>query len=402
MTHKKYAWMILAAAVLLSSCDLLGIGGDDKNEESGPALLWKINATGGAIGSPPIIEDENLYLRGFELMKVGLKAGSKEWTVLIEEGSNLPDYLKRMLVTGQAVVAGQPERIKAFRKSDGQVLWEIDTGFSFNDAEPSGAGTFLLAYTSGRIFAAYEQELIGLDTSTGNREVTIMLDGTGPGNRSKEITALTAGKGAAPLLFAATRYTIDDGWTDEGRVIALDSRNGRTVWSVEVSDTPDDNIAPAPRDLLLADGLLVVLTGSGAIALEPASGKMMWQTALDEGGSRLLAGGNAIFINSYSGTIYRLDSRNGSVQWKISALDSPVGFDFEPLVWDSGYLYYPNLKSNVFGISIIDAENGKTERFLTASDIRNVEFDFGFMGSMSVRNSYMVRQGGLNTYGIKF
>src|SRR5699024_12585294 len=98
----------------------------------------------------------------------------------------------------------------------------------------------------------------------------------------------------------------------------------------------------------------------------------------------------------------RLDSRKRSEQWKMSALDSPVSIDFEPLVWDSGYLYYPDLRSNVFGISIIDAENGKTERFLTASDIRNVEFDFGFMGSMSVRNSYMVRQGGLNTYGIKF
>lgn len=401
--YKNPLWLILATVFIVSSCDLLGIGGDndDAEKETGPSLLWKLDTTGGTSGTAPIIDRGKVYVRSFELMKVDLKTGSQEWTTGMLGDYHLPDYMKKMLITDKTVLVGQPDNITAFRKSDGQLVWKTNTGLPSGDTDSLYAEPYLLTQTSDHVFAAREQSLIGLEKSTGNRQIEITLDSVASNQAPEKIIALAGGKDASPLLFAATRYKTDDGSMKGSRIFAIDFQNGNSAWTRSVSEVHDDRTDKAPADLIWADGLLVVLTASEVTALEPNTGNRVWQTSLDEVGAQLLSAGNAIYVGTYMGTVIRLGSTDGTIKWRSQTEDYSFAIVTGRMVWEEGYLYYQKFSNENAGIRIIETENGRTERILGVSDIKDAGLDFWFFGGISVEGSYMVKQTELATYGIK-
>src|SRR5699024_9386581 len=128
------------------------------------------------------------------------------------------------------------------------------------------------------------------------------------------------------------------------------------------------------------------------------SGNIVWETTLDEGGSRLLAADGALFVSNLIGVIFRLNGTDGNLQWEMRPQDSDtqISVNFISPVWDGCYLYYLEFGNMTYGIRIVDAANGKTARFVSASDI-----NLGFFDGIAVQGSYMVRQNQIDTYGIK-
>jgi outer membrane protein assembly factor BamB len=90
-----------------------------------------------------------------------------------------------------------------------------------------------------------------------------------------------------------------------GAVLALDTRTGNTLWSVE---------APRAAQLALAGGLVVAVTASKVVALSPADGGAVWTTPLvgSPGGAPVVAG-KWLLVPAGAGGLRWLEAATGRV-----------------------------------------------------------------------------------------
>lgn len=136
--------------------------------------------------------------------------------------------------------------------------------------------------------------------------------------------------------------------TAGGTVYRLHVGNGATVWSHPGLGTVNGSTV-FTRD----DSKIIVSNGSSVTALNWADGTTAW--TVNYGTTMFKAGvapNGTIVIGSQSGTIYGLDSTNGSVLWTWTALDKVTGGPgFSP---DGTVAYVPSVDGRIYALRVSD------------------------------------------------
>lgn len=155
------------------------------------------------------------------------------------------------------------------------------------------------------------------------------------GGDDGRLHALDAETGEERWSFAAggairTRATVADGalyvQADDGLLHALDATTGTERWRVRVNAEPvvrlpfDDSKSRYDRfgsDVAVADRLYLGTAEGRLLALDPRDGSTAWEHAAGDGiyAAPAVSGGR-VFFGSYDGHVYALDAASGRLLWR--------------------------------------------------------------------------------------
>ena len=197
--------------------------------EGGPALLWTATGLGRGFGSPIIVED-SVYIGGDvgeDLVMVALDLAGKEkwrtsngkrWTKSIPGGRTTPCY-----DDGHLYLMNAHGRLACLKAADGVELWAVN------------------------ILELFE----GKNITWGVSE-SVLVDGD--------------------MVFATPVGT-------KALMVALDKRNGRTLWATP--PIPGEELSYASAILASVAGRKQLITSSArqVFGVDAKSGKMLWQQA---------------------------------------------------------------------------------------------------------------------------
>jgi len=113
----------------------------------------------------------------------------------------------------------------------------------------------------------------------------------------------------------------------DGRIFTLDaeatvgatSTAGAPLWSVDLSPAFDKASDASGGGLALGAGKLFATTGFGAlVAIDPASGKILWRQRLDAAvtGTPMVEG-NIVYVVSRDGKAWALEAKDGRIRWSL-------------------------------------------------------------------------------------
>ncbi|YCK38442.1 PQQ-binding-like beta-propeller repeat protein [Actinomadura sp. ATCC 39365] len=150
----------------------------------------------------------------------------------------------------------------------------------------------------GVVYAALTDRVVALDAATGHPTWTRRIGASGS-------IAVAAGR-----LYLWSRHPA---WSTKARLVALDARSGRRLWTFE---PPGDVLTPE----FTAAGD-VVLTGSDhgmLYALDPATGTVRHRLRLGSGHDRVFVrrSGATVYAASDGGRVNALDAVSGEVRWR--------------------------------------------------------------------------------------
>ncbi|PVA10987.1 quinoprotein [Pelagivirga sediminicola] len=147
--------------------------------------------------------------------------------------------------------------------------------------------------------------------------------------------------GAAPRLIwsasigagdGARRRITADPVVAGGRVFAMDanaqvsahSTSGGALWSTSLVPAYDSASEGSGGGLAYGDGKLFASTGFGRItALDPATGRVIWeQELLETGTATPTVVGNIVYLVAGDETAWALDTRTGRIEWRLVATPS--------------------------------------------------------------------------------
>lgn len=146
---------------------------------------------------------------------------------------------------------------------------------------------------------------------------------------------------AQPVSDGRLIYTLDG----EARVSAFDVNDGKTVWSNDLNPhNKRDKTAFGGGLALSADGKLFVTSGYRFIAaLDPATGKVLWQKPVD---TQLHAapavGGTSVYATDVDNQVFAFDQSTGEMGWTYQAIAEPARIlkTSAPIV-SNGVVYAP-------------------------------------------------------------
>lgn len=140
--------------------------------------------------------------------------------------------------------------------------------------------------------------------------------------------------------------------TAADRVVSLDAATGKWRWQYE-RETPDGFTIHGYGSPRLRDGhLLVGFADGNLVALQTTSGEVAWARSLAavsdqfvDVDSTPILDGDSLYAASYSGGVYGLDARDGSVRWRLPT--EGVG----PLSLIGGRLYFAAPREGLHAVS---------------------------------------------------
>ena len=144
------------------------------------------------------------------------------------------------------------------------------------------------------------------------------------------------------LIFAAT-------WDYE--IVAHDALTGIVEWVYNAGGYPVGG--PTVTGGVLYRTVIEPYSGDSIlVALDESSGALLWSQTMDGPaiGPPLYAQGN-VYIGTYSGTMYALDSVDGSVVWMHSGNDI---IDFGTPAYDGASIYYCDTSGSMFALDATD------------------------------------------------
>ncbi len=126
---------------------------------------------------------------------------------------------------------------------------------------------------------------------------------------------------AAPVSDGSRIFTVDS----KG-LLSATATSGAKVWSVNIRAAGER--AGTGSGLALAGGKLFATTSNGSlVALDPASGKILWRQQVTGGISAApTASGGKVYITSAASGAYAINAANGRIDWHLPGLPTQYGF----------------------------------------------------------------------------
>ncbi|WP_263260641.1 outer membrane protein assembly factor BamB [Pseudomonas sp. RIT-PI-S] len=237
--------------------------------------------------------------------------------------------------------------------------------------------------TNGNVVVVQTQDdrLVGLDASNGNQ---LWIYDSTP-------AVLTLRGTSAPLV---TNQLAVAGLST-GKVVALDVRNGTTVWETRVAIPQGrselDRVVDIDGGLLLSGGTLYVSTYQGRMAgLELESGRVLWQRDASSYAG-VAQGFGSVYVAEASGTVEGVDERSTTALWSNDSLarrqlTAPEVFSSYIAVGDmEGYLHLLSQVDGRFvGRTKIDGD-GLRARPLVVGDMLYVYANSGKLEALTIK-----------------
>jgi outer membrane protein assembly factor BamB len=234
---------------------------------------------------------------------------------------------------GNVVVTSFDGTITALRQLDGRIVWQLRTGGPVESSPVAVGGTVYVGATDGRLLA--------LDAATGRVRWAYDLHGRINSSPSVvgRLVCITTYSGAIGCLHrgdgtrAWVQYFKRDAFRWEsfyssassdgrrlfavartGRLVALDVRNGDTLWSYRTGALTYATPAVAAGRVFAVD-----LDGD-VVALRAGDGKRLWSTHVS---GRILAPalvvGRLVFFSTLSGRTFAARTDDGRIVWQLAA-----------------------------------------------------------------------------------
>lgn len=342
MTYPMNRLLSLAAALVLSGCSFLGLGGGEEEDprdriDGNRISVLQIQAPltvddavqDTAVTLPPAIDNRLWPQAGgypsHSMSNLGLAEGEldRAFSRDIGEGSGRTRRLVAQPIVIDNVLYAMDAKgdVLAMDARDGDTLWRVNIIPRGERAESLGGG---IAYADDRLFAAAGySEVVALDPENG-------------GLVWKRATA--APVRTAPTAVAGEVYVV----TFENELLALNAEDGRPLWSHR--GIPEAEGLLGGSSPAVSGDIVVVTYSSGEVyALRRQNGVTAWQDNL---GSVIQAGAewrlpdiNAlpvadngrVFVAALANRLVAIDERSGARIWQreIGSLDTPaVAGDF--------------------------------------------------------------------------
>lgn len=228
--------------------------------------------------------------------------------------------------------------------------------------------TALTPYVEGRrlFYSDRPDRVVALDARNGRRLWSVVVPP--PTGADEASIRLSGGIGAGEgLLYVGT---------DEGEIIALDPDTGTVRWRTQLSG--EVLAIPVARE-----GALVVRTNDGHLtAIDPASGNSLWSYASTvpplslRGASRPLIDQGRVFAGFANGKLAALSLESGEVLWEVtvgvpegrSELERMVDIDSSPVLVD-GVIYAAAYQARLAALTSVAGSVLWSRELSTAQDM---------------------------------
>lgn len=240
------------------------------------------------------------------------------------------------VVDGVALVPerGGP-RVYAVDATDGTERWRFETG---------GAVTVSAVADSTVVVGSEDEHVYGLSLSDGTERWRVATDAPATGRP------------------AARRGTVFVG-TNDRRLLALSVVDGSEQWRWE-TDGPLGNLTAHSPDATVVGGTLYVESGGVVLAVAPADGTERWRVDTDLSGVSVAVAGDAVLLGGdahYDNLTSRdsfvevraVDRATGRRRWK-TALEEGAGSFYHDLVVADGRVCFVSGESTVRALSTAD------------------------------------------------
>ncbi len=235
--------------------------------------------------------------------------------------------------------------------ADGALVWETKTGPAYT-AQRNWPGPRDTPTIDGDVLYAFDAngELVCLSVKDGSKVWGFNVLDKFKGKN------LTWGCAMSPLVVGDVLY-VDAGEADGASVVALNKKNGETIWKAH--DYLGGYASPEIGEI---DGKtqVVFFTGEGPIGVSPTDGKQYWhfpwKTSYDIHATKpIIFDNNRVFISSGYGVgsaMLKIENDKAQPIWKNDNLESKHG----ALLYYKGYLYGNANKRREF--RCVDPANG--------------------------------------------
>jgi outer membrane protein assembly factor BamB len=191
------------------------------------------------------------------------------------------------------------------------------------DAAHSGrTGVTAPAFPASAAWSRTFADPLSYPLIAGGRVFVVERGGQGAGHPSR-LHALDRDTGAVvwgpvdlPGTFPAAGHAFDRGTvfvaTFEGLLLSFDAATGRPGWSTQLPSAYGFVTAPTA-----SEGIVLVSDGGGnrVVALDAATGAIVWSTPVNGGGTSIPAVTNGVVLLANPCQYYGLDAKTGAERW---------------------------------------------------------------------------------------
>ncbi len=246
-------------------------------------------------------------------------------------------------ITNSRVYLSDAEgRVEAWQRKDGKQLWSVNLKESISGGVNGGEGIVAIGTENGEVIALSEDdgeerwrvkvpsEVMSLSeakygvivTRTNDSKVHAIDLATGA-------ISWSAGRGTPPLTLRGASQPKVVGEIvlvgfDDGKLMAINLRDGETVWEVPVS-TPKgrselERMSDVDGEFVYLDGIVFAASFNGrVVAIDFDTGKTLWTKELSSYAG-LSADRERIYVSDADDSIWGLDISTGATLWRQDKL----------------------------------------------------------------------------------
>ncbi len=133
---------------------------------------------------------------------------------------------------------------------------------------------------------------------------------------------------SAPIIYGGRVYTLDA----SSQVSSFNARSGGAAWRKSLVPEKESGLEGYGGGLAVDSGRLYVSTGFGrVVALDPASGKQLWEKSLGVPvRAAPTAVGERVFVIARNGVVFCLSGTDGSEVWQFRGLPETTSLSYSP------------------------------------------------------------------------
>lgn len=331
--------LLAASTVALSACGSAppAVPPTPLLEIVNPTILvmehWKKNVGNGSdyagAAFQPAVADGIVYVAAVDgtISALSLDGGDPVWRVELEQ-----QMRSGVAVDNQSVYAASRDgQIIALDREDGSERWRTALGREILEPPVVAGGRILVRAGNG--------DLLSLDVVSGQQQWRY-------GSQVPDLSV----RGSAAPRWVPGGYLIP---MDDGRLVALDERSGRTVWETVISeprgDSAVDRIVDVDTQPVVVDDIVVVGSRRGdLVALNGQNGESQWRRKLSAISS-LATARQQIYVVEQNGEVSAVAAADGKSLWRQESLrgrqlTQPVVLGQHLVVGDlEGYLHWIEL-----------------------------------------------------------
>jgi outer membrane protein assembly factor BamB len=311
---------------------------------------WTVS-TGSAIEGSPVVAEGMVFVSSIDGVVHAYDAttGAFQWAT--DAGSEL--YGTPAVGDGRIFVELGGDRLYALDADTGEILWNTNAGWNAHSP----------AYSEGVVYSYGMQNLFAVDGSTG---ATLWSFGTNCGGCADSQPTVADGRvyaggftfyaldaASGDLLWsqvAPTNYStgaVAEGvvYVGADKLYAYDAVTGATKWSLTGTDSFTYS-SPA-----VADGVVFAAAGDEMLAVDAATGLQLWQVTTDFIETSPAVANGVVYVGTNAGRLLALDTASGDLLWET--FPDSGALRSSPIVVN-GHAYVGSLAGDLYTYSLPD------------------------------------------------